>query len=136
MEKKACPFCKEEIQAVALVCKHCRTRLRYTRAEQVLTTILQSANINHLPPSLDLPTGPISAWEALCYFKFPKDSIERQECLEQAMASAIIKEFTERMVKELTFTIFDVIWGGGDIDPIPWEREVRKRFWRMDKNDP
>jgi hypothetical protein len=40
----------------------------------------------------------------------------------------MIALLVEELHREFNETIFDVIWGGGDIDPLPLEIEIRERF--------
>ena len=51
-----------------------------------------------------------------------------QECLDDCKAAKLIAIVAERLKRELDFTIEDIIWGGGDIDPLPFEKAVRERF--------
>ena len=54
-----------------------------------------------------------------------------QECLDDAKAVYMMKVIMEKLHRELDLTLHDIIWGGGDIDPRPLEREIRERFSRM-----
>ena len=53
-----------------------------------------------------------------------------QDCIDNCDAYTLLAEAAERLHKELVLTCLEVIWGGGHIDPIPFEKEVRKRFSR------
>lgn len=123
MDNISCPYCKEEIKADAILCKHCHTSLPGTREEMVIAEITEMAPAPAIKRS-------VSAAEALCYFKFRNDKVALQQCLDDAKIASGIALVAEKLHRELSKTIVDVVWGGGDIDPIPFEKSVKERFSR------
>ena len=129
-----CPFCKEEIRADAIVCKHCHERLSYSREEIVLSAI--SARIR-LVAERHFVKPKVTPCGALCYAKFHSNKAGLKECLDDCKADSthaiIAAQVAERLLTEFIITFHDIVWGGGDIDPLPLEEEVRRRFSHPDK---
>lgn len=125
MKNTVCRFCCEEIKADALICKHCHSKLKITFVERVLTAI-QVQNL----PVITVPS--VSACKALCIAKFPRGHLLEQ-CFDDCKAAKAIALVAERLNEELHVTFWDIIWGGGDIDPIDpiiFEKKVRESFSR------
>lgn len=72
----------------------------------------------------------VSACGALCHSKFEGDKARLNECLDNCKAASAIALVAEKLHRELAETIIEVIWSGGDIDPLPFEQSVRERFSR------
>lgn len=74
-----------------------------------------------------------SPCKAACYGDYAKHRDKKllNECLDDCRAAEAIAAVAERLNRELSDTIIDVIWGGGDIDPLPFEKMVRERFSRL-----
>ncbi|MDH3691568.1 MAG: hypothetical protein OEU36_19170, partial [Gammaproteobacteria bacterium] len=123
MKKSNCPYCKEEIKFDALVCKHCRERLFRSREEMVMAAVSERFQAAHF---VEIPS--VSRCGALCYAKFSGNKVQLQECLDNCKAATYAAEVAERMQRQLFETFADIIWGGGDIDPLPLEQQVRERF--------
>ena len=72
----------------------------------------------------------VSPCKAQCYADYVKhnDKALLNECLDECEAMKTIAAIVERLHIELFDTIIDVIWKGGDIDPLPFEKMVRERF--------
>jgi hypothetical protein len=121
MDDNICPFCKEKIMPDAIICKHCKKRINRTIQEMTIAAIREG--VEHTIPK---PSG--SPCEAFCYAKFHNHKALLQECLDDCKAAAMIAMVAERLNKELIVTMEDIIWGGGDIDPVPFEKAVRERF--------
>ena len=123
MDTDTCPFCKEEIKIEAILCKHCHSPLKVSPAERILYLYRWVTPI--LPP---LSTPSLSPCKGLCYAKFKDDKSGLKQCLRECEAEAATAIIMAKLQRELDLTFEDIIWGGGDIDPKPFEREVRKRF--------
>ena len=129
-----CPFCKEEIKADAIVCRHCHERLSYSREEVIMSAISVSAKLA-VESHFKKPT--VTACGALCLANFSHDKLRLNECLDDCKVRSVEAMVTARvagdLLSELCMTFKDIIWGGGDIDPLPLEEEVRRRFSHPDK---
>src|SRR5688500_18347623 len=59
---------------------------------------------------------------------------KKQECEDECDAWDVTALVAETLRRDLVLAFHDVIWGGGDIDPVPdfsvLERAVRERFSR------
>jgi hypothetical protein len=124
MKSAQCPYCKEEIKADAMICKHCHERLYWSREELVMAAISERIRI---------AAGSVSACGALCYAKFASNKVRLNECLDNCKAAEATAAVAERLQRELIVTFADIVWGGGDIDPVPFEKSVRERFSRFSK---
>jgi hypothetical protein len=130
MKSAHCPKCKEEIKADAMICKHCHERLSWSREEVVMAAITERIQI----VAGTLFTIPeVSACGASCYFHFTSDKVRLNECLDGCKVASAIAAVAEKLQRELILTFADIVWGGGDIDPIPFEKSVRERFSRPGK---
>jgi hypothetical protein len=125
MESIQCPFCKEEVNAEAIRCKYCRSRLYPSRRDMVMAAVEQQLAVTVTPPIVR-PSG--DACEAWCYYRFGRNRGRLQQCLDDCKAAKAIALLVEQLHREFNETIFDIIWGGGDIDPLPLEKEIRERF--------
>lgn len=76
---------------------------------------------------LDLPPRNPSDCVIRCYARFGPGPA-RNECLHECEAEAAIAAVAAKLRFELFESFVDVIWGGGDIDPLPLERAVRAKF--------
>ena len=119
-DDKICPFCKEEIAPGAIICKSCKNRIFRTKQEMAVAMIRKGEY------AIPKPSG--DPCEALCYAKFHNNKAKLQECLDECKVAIIIAVVAERLKRELEITMEDIIWGGGDIDPVPFEKAVRERF--------
>ena len=139
MKETQCPYCREEIKPEALTCKHCHTRLRLTREEQLLLAIQRridpeayEATAAQLGPAITI--GPVSACTAWCHWRHQGDKPGLNQCLDDCRADEAIAMLAESMVEELCLSFIEVVWKyGGDIDPLPFEREIRERFSKLGK---
>ena len=125
-----CPYCKEEIKTDAMICKHCHERLHWSREELVMAVISERIRIA-AGASIAIPS--ISACGALCHSKFAGDKVRLNECLDDCKAIEATAAVAEKLQRELIVTIADIVWGGGDIDPVPFEKSVRERFSHLGK---
>lgn len=130
MKITQCQYCKEEINPDAKICKHCHERVSWTKEELVMSAI--SERIKMAVSSL-ITIPEVSACGALCHSKFANNKARLNECLDNCKAIEAIALVAEKLQKELYVTFADIIWGGGDIDPVPFEMSVRERFSRFDK---
>jgi hypothetical protein len=130
MKIAQCPYCKEAIKADAMICKHCHERLYRSREEVVMAAISERIRIA-AGASIAIPS--VSACGALCYSKFSGNKVALNECLDNCKAASFAAEVAERLHRELIVTFADIVWGGGDIDPVPFEKSVRERFSRLGK---
>jgi hypothetical protein len=125
MSTQLCPHCKEEIKADARKCKHCGTLLYRTRKEKVFLALKERIQMPLTPPG-DFCKG----W---CYYDFGDDKELLQQCLDDCDAVAAMVAVWEALHKELAMSLLDIIWSGGDIDPVPdyldhVEKAVRASF--------
>ena len=72
----------------------------------------------------------VSPCKASCYAQYAKhqNEVQLNECLDDCRADEAVIAVAERLHTELCDTFIDVVWKGGDIDPLPFERMVRERF--------
>ena len=139
MNNTQCPYCKEEIKPEALTCKHCNTRLRLTREEKLILAIQRRvdpegyrATVAKLTPIFTV--GPITACQAFYHWRHRDDRPGLSQCLDDCRADDAVAMLAERMVEELCLSFIEVVWEhGGDIDPLPFEREIRDRFSKPGK---
>jgi hypothetical protein len=125
MDVTTCTYCKEEIKVGARICKHCRSTLVSSFEEMATAAVLRRVSA---APGLAVGSGAVSPCKAGCYHKFGGDKVALNECLDNCEAVAYLEIAAEKLFRELTFTMVDIIWGGGDIDPEPFEHAVRERF--------
>jgi hypothetical protein len=130
MKSAQCQYCKEEIKADAMICKHCHERLFWSREELVMAAISERIRIA-AGASIAIPS--VSACGALCHAKFASNKVRLNECLDDCKAAEATAAVAEKLQRELIVTFADIVWGGGDIDPVPFERSVRERFSRLGK---
>lgn len=64
-----------------------------------------------------------------CYL-LPKGG-ERQQCVTDCEAEAAVAALAEKLHIELFKSFAEVIWAGGNIDPVPLEGAVRAKFAHM-----
>lgn len=127
MKTISCPFCREEIRADAVLCKHCHSRLQRTRTDMAIAAVMERGRIAvGPPPAIFRPSG--GACEAWCYYRHGNDKGALQQCLDDCKAEKAMELLLENLHRELDQTFIDVIWSGGDIDPKPLEEAVRERF--------
>ena len=129
MKSVQCKFCKEEIKSEAMICKHCHQRLNWSIEELVMAAIgerIQMAvNTSFTKPE-------VTACGANCHAHFTGNKIGLNECLDNCKAIEAVALVAERLHRELFITFADIVWGGGDIDPIRFEKTIRERFSRRD----
>lgn len=130
MKSAQCPYCKEEIKAGAMICKHCQERLYWSREEVVMATISERLQ---MVAGVSVARPSVSSCGALCYAKFARNKVALNACLDDCKAASAIAIVAERLHRELILTFADIVWGGGDIDPVPFEKSVRERFSRLGK---
>ena len=126
MKRNSCPYCKEEIKPDAIICKHCHSNLHPTRKEMAIAQIMERITLP--PPTVTKPSG--SPCKALCHVKFGTNKVRLNQCLDDCEAASAIATVAEKLNRELFETFIETIWGGGDIDPIPFEKSVREHFSR------
>jgi len=127
MSKAFCPYCREEIHLEAVNCKHCHTRLRISREEKIISAV--AVKLNQIPPgAISIPSG--SACEAACHSRFAKHRNKAllTQCLDDCKAAEAVALLAEKLQRELFDSFLDIVWGGGDIDPVPLEKNIRERF--------
>ena len=127
-----CPFCREEVKAEAILCKHCHSPLHHDRRAIVMSGVLSrmeivTAEINR-SLQVQLPPVNVSSCKVLCHHKFSEDKAALRECLGSCDADSMVAVIAERLQRELVLTFAELIWGGGDIDPVPFEQKVRDHF--------
>jgi hypothetical protein len=124
METISCPFCKEEVMADAVLCKHCRSQLKRNHTDMAIAAVIARGRVE--PPAIFKPSG--SEREAWCYFRFGNDKVALQQCLDDSKAEQAIEFLLENLHRELDLTFIEIVWGGGDIDIELLEEELRERF--------
>ena len=129
MKSVQCRFCKEEIKSEAMICKHCHQRLDWSREELVMAAISERIQMA-VNTSFTIPE--VTACGAHCHASSHGNKIKLNECLDMCKAIEATAVIAERLHRELFITFADIVWGGGDIDPIPFEKTVRERFSRRD----
>lgn len=136
-----CPYCREDVKAGAVLCRYCRSTLRVDRRVMMMSAALQGlteAAVQLDPSRLpQLPPANLSTCKIACHSKHGGSNPALQECLDNCDAVAMIRKIAERLVEELIISFEDIIWGSGDIDPlpddfdpVPFEEAVRDRFNR------
>jgi hypothetical protein len=68
----------------------------------------------------------LSDCEIRCY-QLPEGP-ERSECLDECEQAAAVAAVAAKLKVDLLESFIEVIWSGGDIDPVPLEEAVRRRF--------
>lgn len=126
MPTTSCPHCKEEIKKGARICIHCRERLHTSKSDLIMDTVIKRLQIcmGVVP---EKPTA-VSDGAAFCYGRFGDNHTLVNQCLREQEEAEAIAAGAERLHRELVRTMAEIIWGGGDIDPIPFENAVRERF--------
>ena len=130
MENTQCPYCFGEIRATAKICFHCCERLYHSREEIIIGAILEQVKFV-VDSQISKPS--VSACGAFCYAKHSHDNVRLQECLDECKLASALSAIAAKLQKELILTFADIVWGGGDIDPLPFENLVRERFSRLPK---
>jgi hypothetical protein len=126
MGKNECPYCKEEIDDNAVICKNCGARLKWSKKEMIMSEI--TSRVEKIP--INIYKGPVSGFTAWCYGMYGSNSVLLSQCLEESRGASAIAAMAEKLQGELMMTFYDIIWGGGDIDPPRFEKLVRERFSR------
>lgn len=126
MATSKCFYCKEEVKADARVCKHCNSRLRYSRKDR-LSDLIQKIGYVYLgePQSVTMPV--MTPCAAGCY-SHHLEGAALDECLQDCKAIEASKLVWERLHMDLYRSFIEVVWEGGDIDPKPLEDKIRERF--------
>jgi len=110
---------------MAITCANCHERVYQDQADFIMDTVL--SRIQHVAAEIAVkPT--VSACGAACYSKFAGNQVQLNQCLENCRLASAVAAVAERLHRELIVTFADIVWGGGDIDPLPLEKEVRNRF--------
>lgn len=131
METISCPFCKEEVMAEAVLCKHCHSQLKRTRTDMAIAAVIARGRVD--PPAIFKPSG--GACGAWCYYRHGNSKGALQQCLDDCKAERAMEILLEELHRELDLTFIDLVWGGGDIDPKPLEEAMRDRFGSNRLND-
>lgn len=127
MKTTECPFCMEEIKEKAKICKHCHQTVYKSRQELIMDSVLERMQIVlNAPSTISKPS--VSACGALCYAKLSGGGHLLDECLGDCRIASAIAIIAEKLQRELVISFAEIIWGGGDIDPLPLEKSVRERF--------
>lgn len=122
MGVRLCQYCKEEIKADAILCKHCHSRLRSTREDRILWALARAG-------SQEAAMYEDFYCELRCKRDTKEGTPEREECMRGCREEMAITYLLERMTREFTETFIDVVWEhSGKIDPKPLEKAVRERF--------
>lgn len=126
MKFTECPFCKEEIKEKAKICKHCHETVYRSREELIMDTIMERLQFVVRAAPITKPS--VSACGALCYSKLSSDNVLLNECLDECKLASALAIIAEKLQRELVLSFAEIVWGGGDIDPLPLEKLVRDRF--------
>ncbi len=126
-KKSECPFCLEDIKPDAVVCKHCKEKLQWSREEIVVSAV--RARVRQLAEAPEVKPS-VSAGGAMCHSLYARLKKKRklEECLESVRLASAIAEIADQLLRELVVSFEDIIWERGDIDPKPFEISVRERF--------
>jgi len=139
-EDTLCLCCKEEANAAATPCKNCGSPLDLDpKAAAMATAILRTIDtIQKISHQISLPSSNPSAGIALCYFKSGHDKAILSECLDTCNTAPVVGTTAEKLQAELRRAIGEVVWGvtfeeiirgGGEIYPKPFEEAVRERLF-------
>ncbi len=125
MKISVCPYCREEIKSDAIICKHCHERIYRSRADLIMAMVME--RIRYVA-GVSIDAQSVSVCEASCYARHAGDKARLNECLDGCKEAIAIAVVAEKLHRELILNMADIIWGGGDIDPTPFEKAVRNRF--------
>ena len=108
-EKTACPYCKEDVNADAILCKHCHSSLGGDPRALLMSSVhgrmketLQQVNPELLP---QLPPQNASAGTILCYFKFGDNQVALKECLDNVRATAMVAALADKLQTRKAFAL-------------------------------
>lgn len=127
MNSEPCPFCKEPIKPEALVCPHCQQRVSWLREELMMAAVargIRAATGDFVDASS------VTGCKAFCVSRYRNDRVGRQQCLDNCEATSAVELIAEQLQRDLVRAFAEIIWGGGDIDPVPLELAIRERLSR------
>ena len=127
MNNTACPYCGEEIRANAMVCRYCHSNIYRTREDRLVAAVIEHVMLMY-GSSFVKPSG--SRCEAWCHGEHKDNEAALKRCLRDCKAEEAYRLVAEKLHRELDKTFIEIIWSGGDIDPLEFEKLVRERFSR------